>query len=373
MRSLRIRPARLFAAGLLAICCIVRSGRAGSDVERVLSGLSLEQKLGQLLMVRFDGPSYGDDADAMLRGYGVGAVVLYAKGGNIVDESQLGTLTAAMQEHSALPLLVAVDQEGGRVDRLVSVRGPRPSAATIAARGDPALATEEGANDARDLARYGIQLNLAPVVDVTRVFNGQLDQRTFGDRPEVVIRLAGAYLQALQRDGRVAGVLKHFPGLGSVGEDPHAVVPHVAIDRAELDAVDWAPYRALIARGDVAAVMVTHVMLAAVDPVRPSSLSGPVVTGILREHLGFSGAVIADALTMKGVGATGLGDAALEALQAGVDGLMGPASAADVAAVLAVLKGAVAAGTLSEARVDASVRRMLALKERVGLLPAGRR
>ena len=368
-------PARrlLVAAVLIALASVLlllRPRRAATP-DALAAALTLRQKLAQLLVVRFDGPVLSPDVDAMVRQQGVGAVVLYAKGGNIVDETQLQTLTATLQHASALPLLIAIDQEGGRVDRLEAVRGARPAASAMAAGNDPARrAAAAGEEDARDLARLGIQLNLAPVVDVAQVENWQLAERTFGTTPDAVTRLAGAYLDALQASGRVAGTLKHFPGLGAVSEDPHRAVPRLGAPRERLETFDWQPYRILIGRGGVAAVMVTHLFVTAIDDGNPASLSRALVTGVLREQLHFDGVVIADALTMKGVATdSALGDVTLRALLAGSDWLMGPTSASDVVAIVDRLEQAVGSGELTAARVDESLRRVLALKQRVGLLP----
>jgi beta-N-acetylhexosaminidase len=343
---------------------------ADPAAERLVATLTLRQKLAQLLIVRFNGQGCGDDVVRMVGAQGAGAAVVYAIEDNIAAKGQLRALTRCLQRASALPLVVAIDQEGGRVDRLADVRGPHPAAAAIAERGDPAVAWAEGAADARHLARLGIQLNLAPVVDVTQIYNAQLEARTWGAMPDVVTRMAGAYLEGLQASGRVVGTLKHFPGLGAVAEDPHWAVPHLGARREDMASFDWVPYRELIHRGDVHAVMVTHMYLDTIDPDRPASLSPLVVNGILRGDLAFDGVVVADALSMHGVGTTaGLGDIALQAVIAGADWLMGPKTPADVEEVVGRLERAVADGTLDVGRVDASLRRVLALKARVGLLP----
>lgn len=346
-----------------------RAVAADPVVDRLVETLPLRQKLAQLLIVRFTGATYGADVDRMVRVQGAGGAVLYAIEGNVVDKGQLRALTTALRRASAVPVVVAIDQEGGRVDRLADVRGPRPAATAIAARGDPALAAREGAADARHLAHLGITLNLAPVVDVTQIYNWQLEARTWGAMPDTVTRFAGAYLDGLQASGRVVGTLKHFPGLGAVAEDPHRAVPHLPARREDLETFDWLPYRDLIHRGDVHAVMVTHMVLDAIDPTQPASLSPLVVGGILRRDLGFDGVVVADALTMHGVGTSAdLGDVALQAVVAGADWLMGAKTPDDVETIVGRLERAVADGTIDGARVDASVRRILALKARVGLL-----
>lgn len=370
MRTLR-RAALLAAAIALLTAAYLaqRAGRTAPSVEALLASLSLREQLAQLLLVRFKGLVYSDDADCMVRRQGVGGVVLYTRsGGNIVDDAQVRTLTSTLQSASPLPLVIAIDQEGGRVDRLQPIRGVRPSAASLAAAGDPAHAAAAGSEDARDLARLGFQLNFAPVVDVVQVARHPLAERSFAATPDAVTRMAGAYLAALQADGRVAGTLKHFPGLGAVGDDPHDAVPRLDATRARLESVDWAPYRDLLARGDVAAVMVTHVIVASIDPENPASLSSVVVDGVLRDQLGFDGVVVADALTMKGVATdVALADVALRALTAGSDWLLGAKTPDDVAAILDRFEAAVRRGELSRRRVTRSVRRVLTLKQRLGL------
>jgi beta-N-acetylhexosaminidase len=335
--------------------------------------MTLDQKLSQLLVARFEGPSLSSSVRSMIHQHEVGAIVIYAISGNIVSASQLQTLLHEARRSSRMPLVVAVDQEGGRVDRLKAIHGPRPPASAIGATGDPERARAAGRQDAADLASFGIHLNLAPVVDVTRVPNWQLDQRTFGADPGIVTRMAAAYLDGLQESGVVLGALKHFPGLGSVADDPHTGLVHIHRPRADLEAIDWAPYRALIQGGAVHAVMVTHAIVHAVDPNRPASLSPAVLTDVLRGELGFRGVVIADALTMGGAAAHAAGwEGAPLAIQAGADWLIGPASPADVAAIVGRLRRAVQEGSLTVERIDSSVRRILELKRRLGLLTRAR-
>jgi beta-N-acetylhexosaminidase len=339
-------------------------------INLIIQNMTLDQKLGQLMIVQFLGPAYSLDISAMISQYDVGAVLLYTANNNIQDRAQLKGLIAQMQHASALPMLVAIDQEGGYVDRLVNLDGPRPSAASIGATNDPSQAQAAGAQDAADLASYGFNLNLAPVVDVTNVPNPQLYGRTYGDNPGIVTRMAAAYLQGLQQSGKVFGTLKHFPGLGDVSTDPHSGVPDVYRSKAMLEAIDWAPYRALIAQGNVHAVMVTHELIHAIDPNLPSSLSYKLITGILRGEMGFNGVIMTDSLTMEGITAFyPASQSAALAIEAGDDLLMGASTPQDVAAMLEGIKQAMASGAISMARLDDSVRRILTLKFELGLLP----
>lgn len=338
-------------------------------INSIVQHMTLQQKLGQLMIVQFVGPTYGLDISAMISQYDVGAVLVFTANNNIVSKPQLKGLIQQMQHNSDIPLIVAIDQEGGTVDRLISLDGPRPSATSIGDTGNPNKAKAEGILDAQDLSYYGFNLNLAPVVDVTNVYNPQMYQRTFGTNPTVVTKMAGAYLQGLQQSGKVLGTLKHFPGLGDVAADPHSAVPHLTRSLSQLEAIDWAPYRALIQQGDVHTIMVTHELVTAVDPNIPSSLSYKLVTGILRKQFGFQGVIVTDSLTMEGITAYyNESQAAALAIEAGDDLIMGASSPSDVANMITGIEQAMDAGKISEARIDESVSRILLLKYEMGLI-----
>lgn len=338
-------------------------------IDLIMQDMTLDQKLGQMMIVQFVGPEYSYDISTMISQYDIGAVLLFTANNNIVSKPQLKGLIQQMQKNSSLPLIVAIDQEGGTVDRLASLDGPRPSETAIGATNNPERARAEGVQDAQDLASYGFNLNLAPVVDVNNVYNPQLYLRTYGNNPALVTSMASAYLQGLQQSGKVLGTLKHFPGLGDVGADPHVSLPHVNRSLSQLEAIDWAPYRSLIAQGNVHAVLVTHEIVQAVDPNTISSLSYKVVTGILRDQLGFQGVIITDSLTMEGISAYYTeAQAAVMAIQAGDDLLMGASTPSDVATMIQGIKQAVNNGEISQQRIDDSVRRILMLKYQMGLL-----
>lgn len=339
-------------------------------IDALVQNMTLDQKLGQMMIVQFVGPQYGLDISTMISQYNVGAALLFGVNNNIQDRAQLKSLIGQMHSNSTpIPLVVAIDQEGGTVDRLINLDGPRPSATEIGATNDPNKAMQEGIQDAQDLSSYGFNLNLAPVVDVNNVYNPQMYLRTFGNNAASVIKMAGAYLQGLQQNGKVLGTLKHFPGLGDVSEDPHNSVPHLYRSKSDLEAIDWAPYRVLIQQGDVHAIMVTHEIVTAIDDSKPSSLSYKVVTGILRDDLGFQGVIITDSLTMEGITAYySEAQAAAVAIEAGSDLLMGASTPNDVASMINGIKQAINAGEISQQRIDDSVRRILMLKYQMGLL-----
>jgi beta-N-acetylhexosaminidase len=341
-------------------------------INLIIRGMTLDQKLGQMMIVQFLGSTYSLPLSTMLSQENVGAVIIYSTNGNIVSGGQLKHLVLQMQSASRpIPPGIATDQEGGYVNRLQRLIGPRPSAASIGATNDAAKARTEGLQDAGFLSSYGINMNLAPVVDVDNTYSSELhlDLRTFGRDPSTVTKMAGAYLQGLQQSGKVIGVLKHFPGLGDVTVDPHEAIPHLMRSKTELERIDWAPYRSLIQRGAVHALMVTHVIVDAVDPTKPASLSADVMQHVLRNELGFQGVVITDSLMMTGITASYTpGQAAALSIEAGADMVMGASSPHDVATMVVSIKQAMASGAISQQRIDESVRRILLMKYQMGLI-----
>jgi beta-N-acetylhexosaminidase len=342
-------------------------------IDELVSNMTLDEKLGQMMIVQFTGSSYSLPLSTMISQYHVGTVLLFTVNGNIVNQQQLRSLTQAIQSNNhGIPLTIATDQEGGYVNRLQDLIGSRPAEATIGASGDPNQARADGVQTAQDLSSFGINLNLAPVVDVDNDPNSEehQDLRTYSSDPNVVTQMAAAYLQGLQQSGKVIGTLKHFPGLGDVTIDPHVGLPYLNRSRSELEAIDWAPYRVLIQTGQVHAIMVTHEIVTAVDPTRPASLSSAVIQGILRHELGYQGVIMTDSLTMAGVTdyATPEQAAALT-IEAGSDMIIGASSPQEVAQMFDGITQAMNSGAISQQRIDASVRRILMMKYDLGLLP----
>ncbi|HEY3994235.1 MAG TPA: glycoside hydrolase family 3 N-terminal domain-containing protein [Ktedonobacteraceae bacterium] len=335
-------------------------------VNLLMSNMTLDEKLGQMMMVQFAGQSYSTDLDTMISQYHVGSVLYFQF--NIASKSQLTGLNTEMQHNANLPLVVTVDQEGGTVDRLVNLDGAQPSASQIGASNNPNVAYEQGLKDARDLASYGFNLNLAPVVDVNNVYNPQLYDRTYGNNPTLVSQMAEKYLEGLQHSGKVLGTLKHFPGLGDVSTDPHYGLPALTRDLNSLNTIDWAPYSNLIKQGHVSSIMVTHEIVDALDKTEPSSLS-PQVIGILRNQMHFQGVIITDSLTMDSIhNFYTYGDAAAKAVEVGDDILMGADSPSTLAQMITGIKQAMSSGAITQQHIDDSVRRILLLKYEMGLL-----
>ena len=339
-------------------------------IDTIIQSMTLEQKLGQMMLVQFVGPNFSLDLNTMISQYNVGSVLLLTGNQNIISKPQLTSLTQQIQRSSALPMMISLDQEGGLVDRLAKLDGPRPSVAAIAATGNPARATKAGEQDAQDLSTYGINLQLGPVVDVGTPYSVLQQQgRTFGQNANIVTTMAGAYLQGLQQSNKVLGTLKHFPGLGSSTVDPHQGLPRLNHTHQQLDQIDWAPYRNLINQGLVHAIMVTHEVVTAIDSATPASLSSKIVTGVLRNQMGFQGVIMTDSLTMEGISAFySTKQAAVLAVAAGSDIIMGADTPGTVATMVQGIKEAISTGQISEQRINQSVSRILMLKYQMGLL-----
>jgi beta-N-acetylhexosaminidase len=295
---------------------------------------------------------------------------------NIVSPQQLAALTAALQSaagesEAALPLIVAVDEEGGMVARLDPAHGfpDTESAAELGDRNDADHTRAAGRRIATTLRDAGVNLNLAPVVDLDvnpdNPIIGALD-RSFGADPELVVRQARAFVRGHQQVG-VLTALKHFPGHGSSTGDSHLGVVDVS---DTWSAVELQPYRQLIPAGLADSILTAHVFNAQLDPEHPATLSNATVNGLLRGELGYDGVVISDDMQMGAIRqAYGYPDAVRLALLAGVDMLtianQQVFEAQIVERTIEIVLGLVADGRLDEARIDESWRRINALKARL--------
>ncbi len=333
-----------------------------------LSRMTLDEKIGQMMMFETYAQSWDSTMASMVSQMHAGAIIIYKK--NMISPSQLTTFISTSQAHTTIPMFVTMDEEGGNVDRLgdMGFNPPLPSATYLGSTGNPQMAAQAGARAAAELAEYGINTDLAPVVDV-RVTPGQIEgPRLYGDDPATVTAFAGAFLQGLQQN-HVIGTLKHWPGIGDAAQDPHLTLPVINRTRAQLDSTEFAPFRNLL-KDNPGMIMVTHVILSAIDPSMPTSLSPKVVQGILRDEMGYQGVIITDNLWMDGVSSHySLGQAAVLAIQAGDDLLEGAWDPQHLQLMITAVKNAVNSGQISVARIDQSVRRLLTLKATYGILP----
>lgn len=342
----------------------------GSDeakwVANTMKKMTLKEKIGQLIACRFSGrfvnrdSDYVNDLKTLVVEQKIGGLILFA--GDVYETARL---TNSLQEKAKIPLLIASDLErglGNQIDGATLF----PPVMSLGAAGSEDLAYRMGKITALEARAIGIHMTYAPVVDVNiNPDNPIINVRSFGEDPEQVGRLAVPFIKGCQENGLIA-TAKHFPGHGDTVEDSHTVLPMVKATRERLDKVEIYPFKIAIEAG-VQAIMAAHLSLPALDPTPdvPSSLSKPILTGLLREELGFKGIIVTDAMGMGGV--TTLyepEEAALRAIEAGIDMVLLPPKPKEV---IDTLVQAVRSGELSKDRIDLSVKRILEAKARLGL------
>ena len=312
---------------------------------------------GQLVMVDIPGKSLDADTAAFLRDRKIRAICLFRK--NLGTEDEIRQLTADLRAVMGDKALIGIDQEGGSVIRATSLP-QAPAAMALGAIGDEALAEATGAAVARGLRFLGINWNFAPVLDINNnPANPVIGERSFGEDAEGVTRLARAWMRGSLREG-VACCVKHFPGHGDTHVDSHHALPTVDKSLAALEALELKPFRALASGPEAApAVMTAHIVYPQLDGEHPATLSKRILTGILRESMGFDGVVITDALMMKAVFERyGYARASVLALQAGADMPLAQGSLAEQAEAIDAIGAALAAGDLTAERLAQSVARL---------------
>ena len=312
-------------------------------------------------------------AVALIDEFAVGGVVLMGR--NIGPPEQTRGTIAELQARARAdglpPLFVAVDQEGGRVQRLGPPHYPKhPSARAVGETGDPEQARSEARRVGEGLRELGFNWDFAPVLDVNNnPRNPVIGDRAYGDDPTRVAAMGAAAVRGFQEDAGILACGKHFPGHGDTDTDSHQSLPRIGHDRARLDAIELVPFRAALEAG-LAAVMTSHILFPALDPALPATLSPAILTGLLREELGFDGLIITDDLEMKGVAeGWGAAEAAVLAVQAGADLLLCGHTWETQREIQKALLHAVQTGRLSEARVEETVGHIAAAKARWLIAP----
>jgi len=380
------------ACGLLAVTVATQSpdpltiDKAGEKwVQATLKKMSLEEKAGQLLVSSFQSSFLSTDSDGFatlekaVREYHVGGfhvfgaselappVLLNAAYGTVIlgQPLEAASILNRLQAIAQVPLLNTADFEGGAGFRIAGATA-FPRAMAFGAIGDESLAHEAGRITGREARALGVHVNFAPVVDVNNnPRNPVINTRSFGEDPAMVGRLATAFVRGMQGEG-VMATLKHFPGHGDTEVDSHIGLPIIKQPRARLEALELPPFKAGIA-GGASAVMTGHIEMPALDPTpaTPTTLSPPIVGGVLRKELAFRGLIYTDSMGMQGV--TNMhppGEAAVRAILAGNDVVL---HSPDDGAALNGIVGAVKSGRIAQAQIDASVERILRAKAKAGL------
>nr|WP_239566070.1 glycoside hydrolase family 3 N-terminal domain-containing protein [Paenibacillus sacheonensis] len=354
------------------------------DWDKLLSYMTLNEQVGQMLMpdIRmWNGQpttTVNDGLKDIIHTQAPGGFILFDK--NIVNAQQVATLTDRLQaEAGDIPLFLGVDQEGGVIKRIPGGTN-LPGQMALGAAGDAALTEAAGKLTGEELKALGLQLNFAPDLDVnSNPENPIIGMRSFGSDPDLVSRLGLAAMKGLKEAGVIAAV-KHFPGHGDTTVDSHLGLPVLMHDRDRLEAVELKPFRAAIASG-VDMIMTAHIAFPAVDdehvvslkdgssvPI-PATMSKKVLTGLLREELGFKGVIVSDAFTMNGIAAHfGEAQAVVRAVSAGVDIILMPQ---DPSTAQRTLVQAVRNGSVPLDHIHDAVKRILDLKSRYGLFDQG--
>jgi len=387
----------------VSLCACGKQGKQEKTtdeiIEETIANMTAEQKLAQMMIVAFrsDGsnrktateltPAY----EELLKKYAFGGVLLF--GGNIVDEEQTITLirdcqAAAMAAKPGIPLLICVDQEGGLVNRVsFGVTGPGNMA--LAAAGDPALTEECADLLGQEIAALGFNMDFAPVSDVNNNPNNPIiGIRSFSDEPALASQHVTAFLRGLDKNN-ISAALKHFPGHGNVGEDSHTGLPSSELTVEELKACELIPFQAGIEAG-ADMIMTAHIQYPNIETETyiskldedivhlPATLSRTIITGLLREEMGYDGIVITDSMVMDAI-ATHFdpADAAVLAINAGVDILLCPVDLYQdeeidtfpaMYAYMQALLERVASGEIKEEELNDSVARILKLKYAKGVM-----
>ncbi|WP_436502171.1 glycoside hydrolase family 3 protein [Actinokineospora sp. HUAS TT18] len=358
--------------------------------DALLRRMTLEQKVGQLFVVSVWGKAadevhsmnratYGVDTPAeVVRRYQVGGVIYFNNSGtdNVDGPTQLASFSnglqrAALASGARLPLVVAIDQEGGNVTRVEAPATEYPGNMAIGAGRSAADARTLASINGHELRAMGVNQNFAPVADVnSNPLNPVIGARSFSARPDLAADLVAAEVRGYQASGRATGTVsssaKHFPGHGDAATDSHTGLPVISRTAEEWRAVDLPPFRAAVAAG-IDSIMTAHIQFPSLDPTGvPATVSRPIMTDLLRTEMGYQGVIVTDSLGMQGVREM-FGDAEIPvlALEAGVDQLLMPPN---LTLAMDSVLAAVRSGRLTEERIDESVRRIVELKWKRGIL-----
>ena len=326
-------------------------------VEEILKTMTLEEKIGQMMIIGVHGKAINTDIRFLLDNYHFGGIIFFDR--NMESKSQVKSFVEELQAnaHQKLPLFIALDEEGGRVARMKHDLQVMPSQQEIGSTGDVSLARNYASQTARNLREIGVNLNFAPVADIaatdTRSFSGDANIVT-----DFVLSAAKGY-----EDEKFFYTLKHFPGIGKSKVDPHKALSNIDDDKATLEATDFLPFKKVIAAKDNSKfmVMVGHLRYTAVDAENPATISPAIITGLLRDEMKFDGVVVTDDLQMGAVDGYNE-NIGVKAIKAGVDIALVCHEYEIQEKVYSSILDAVKRGEISESRIDESVRRILKMK-----------
>ena len=360
----------LFAMTSVCFGAFAETKAVSDDIEQIIQKMTFEEKVGQLLFVGFGGTEMDETIARFFSQKKPGGAAFFSR--NIKKLPQTLKLIRDVQAlaPAGISLFISVDQEGANVVRLQKYATVIPSNMAIGATKSEQLAFEAGGALGKDLHLMGFNMNLAPVLDVaSNPQNPVIGIRAFSGDPDLVAQMGAAYVAGLQSAG-VSAVAKHFPGHGDTKTDSHFETPVLNHDRARLNAVELKPFK-MVADNGIDAMMTAHIVLPQVaeQPDLPATISKSLLTGIVRQEWGYDGLVITDGLEMHGiVSRYGSGEAAVRAVEAGADMVLILWTVEKKNEVHNALRKAVKEGRISEKRLHESLRRILRVKKRRGIL-----
>jgi beta-N-acetylhexosaminidase len=337
-------------------------------IQTRLDSMSLDEKLGQMVLIGLTGQEVDATVRDLIQAQHVGGVILYQVNISTTGQtvSLLNSLKAANASNKS-PLWLSLDQEGGKVSRMPDEFAKLPTSRAVGQTNSQDYALAIGSLLGEEVKSVGFNMNFAPVLDIdSNPNNPVIGDRSFGPTPDLVSKLGIAEMKGLQSQ-QVVPVVKHFPGHGDTSVDSHLDLPVVNKSLESLRTFELQPFRQAV-RSGADAVMIAHILLPKLDDQHPATFSKPVITGLLREELGFNGVVITDDMTMGAItGHFDIGQAAVQSVNAGADIMLVAHDYTKATAVLNALKQAAANGDLPQATIARSVYRILALKEKYHL------
>lgn len=341
---------------------------AVDQIKEKIKAMTLEEKIGQMIIVGTEGYEINDNTVEFIDKYKVGGFIFFAN--NIQSSAQLLKFTNSIKAENSknsIPLFLSIDEEGGRVTRMPKEFVKLPSNKIIGNVNSKDFSYEIGRSMASKIGSFGFNMNFAPVLDVnSNPKNPVIGDRAFSSKTDIVSSLGVETMKGLQQ-GKVIPVVKHFPGHGDTTEDSHIGLPSLSHDLARLESLELIPFQEAI-NNEADAVMIAHILLPEIDKENPSSMSKTIITDILREKMKFQGLVITDDMTMGAIMKNyEIGEASVKSVLAGTDIVLVCHGKDKQIQVIEALKKAAAEGRITEERIDESVYRILSLKEKYAI------
>lgn len=338
------------------------------EIDIMLENMTLEEKIGQMLIIDYQKENFDEELKNLLNTVKPGGFIFFSN--NFKDYDQTMKLINDIKNNATIPMFLSVDQEGGRVQRLKNLKGASittiPSMSKIGATNDTNTAYNTGVSIAKDLNKFSLNMNFAPVLDVySNNKNKIIGDRSFGSDPYLVSKMGIALSKGLSENG-IISIYKHFPGHGNTETDSHVALPIVTKTKEELLESDLIPFKEAI-KNNAEIIMIGHLAVPSItNDYTPASISKEIITDFLKNELGYQNLVITDALNMKGLTSNYTKEEIIEkALTAGVDLLLMPE---DPLNAIEIIKNSITSGTISEEQINNSVKKIIKLKKKYNII-----